>query len=124
MVVWHWCCGWSLEAGNVVVRSLEFGKDSMPALTLVITDPIERLLVEQALVFARELQTTATNSPDGQVLHNAEVCCLIKGREFLRNALTTVTQAQADAVEKKGHPPAFARAGLAATTKVATTNKS
>ena len=96
----------------------------MPPLTLVITDPTERLLVEQALVFVRELQATATNAPDGQVLHQAEGYCLIKGREFLRNALTTVTQAQADAVEKKGHPPASARAGLAVTTKVATTNKS
>ena len=71
-----------------------------PPLNLTITDPTERLIVEQALTFARELQKTATASPDGLVLHNAEGFCMLQGREFLRTALATVLQAQADAPEK------------------------
>ena len=78
------------------------------------------MIVEQALVFARELQTTATASPDGRVLHNAESVCFLQGREFLRTALETVLQAQADAVEKKGPRPAAAAADRVATTRAAT----
>ena len=91
-------------------------------LTLTVTDPTERLLVEQALAFARELRKSA--SPDGRVLRNAESFCVVQGREFLRTALATVLQAEADAVEKKGSRPDAAPAGPAATTKVATTAKS
>ena len=96
----------------------------MTPLTVTVTDPTERLLVEQVLAFARELQATATNSPDGQVLRNAEGFCLNQGRELLRTALTTVVQAQADAVEKKGRRPGSVRAVPDATTRVATTSKS
>ena len=96
----------------------------MPPLALTITDPTERLLVEQALAFARDLQATATNSLDGQVLRNAEGFCLKQGREFLRTALTTVVQAQAEAVEKKGRRPGSAPAARDGTTKAATISKS
>jgi len=96
----------------------------MPPLTLTITDPTERLLVEHALAFARDLQSTATNALDGQVLRNAERFCLQQGREFLRTALTTVVQAQAEAVEKKGRRPESAPAVRDGTTKAATINKS
>ena len=92
-----------------------------PPLTLTITDPTERMIVERALVFARELQTTATASPDGRVLHNAEAFCFLQGREFLRSSLETVLQAQAEAVEKKGPRPAAVSADRVATTKAATT---
>ena len=97
----------------------------MPSpLNLTITDPTERLLVEQALAFARELRKTAASSPDGRVLRNAESFCVVQGREFLRTALATVLQAEADAVENKGSRPDAARADSAATTKVATAAKS
>lgn len=98
----------------------------MPAapLTLAITDPTERLIVERALAFARELQATATASPDGRVLHNAESFCFFQGREFLRASLETVLQAQADAVEKKGSRNAGVPAVRVATTKAATTTAS
>jgi len=92
--------------------------------TLTVTDPTERLLVEQALAFARELRKTASASPDGRVLRNAESFCVVQRREFLRTALATVLQAEADAVEKKGFRPDAAPAGPAATTKAATTAKS
>lgn len=97
----------------------------MPSpLNLTIADPTERLLVEQALAFARELRKTASASPDGRVLRNAESFCVVQGREFLGTALATVLQAEADAVEKKGSRPDAARADSAATTKVATAAKS
>ena len=93
-------------------------------LNLTITDPTERLLVEQALAFARELRRTASASPDGRVLRNAESFRVVQGREFLRTALATVLQAEADAVEKKGSRPGAAPADPAATTKATTTAKS
>ena len=93
-------------------------------LNLTITDPTERLLVEQALAFARELRKTAAASPDGAVPRNAEAFCLVQGREFLRTALATALRAEADGVEKKGSRPAVAPAEPAATTKAATTAKS
>jgi hypothetical protein len=95
-----------------------------PPLTLALTDPTERLLVEQALAFARELRKTAAASPDGRVLHDAESFCLLQGRAFLRTALTTVLQAQAEGVEKKGYRPAAVPVARVATTRVATTAKS
>ena len=93
-------------------------------LNLTVTDPTERLLVEQALAFARELRRTASASPDGRVLRNAESFCVVQGREFLRTALATVVQAEADAVEKKGSRPDAVPAEPDATTKAATTAKS
>jgi hypothetical protein len=95
----------------------------MLPLTVTITDPLERLLVERALAFVRELRTTATNSPDGQVLHNAEGFCLDEGREFLSTVLTTVVQAQADEVEKRGRRRGSVRADRGGTTRAATTTR-
>ena len=100
------------------------GKEPMTPLTLTITDPTERLLVEHAMSFVRELKTTATTAPDGRVLHDAEAFCLNRGREFLRTVLTTAVQAQAEAVEKKGRRPASVPADRDATIKAATTTKS
>ena len=113
--------GKEIETIPFPIRSL--GRNSMPTptpLKLTITDPTERLLVEQALAFARELRRTAATSPDGLVLRRAESFCVLQGREFLRTALATVAQAEADAVEKKGPRPDAAPADPAATTKVAT----
>jgi len=93
-------------------------------LNLTVTDPTERLLVEQALAFARELRKTASSSPDGRVLRNAEAFCVVQGREFLLTAMKTVLEAEADAVEKKGLRPGVAPAVSAATTKAITASKS
>lgn len=68
--------------------------------------PLEALLVEQALLLARQLQTTADAAPDGQVLARVEAAALPAGREFTRTAVEATLQAQADAAEKKGHPAA------------------
>jgi hypothetical protein len=72
--------------------------------------PLEALLVEQALLLARQLQTTADTAPDGQVLARVEAAALPDGREWTRRAVEAALQAQADAAETKGRPAAPAPA--------------
>jgi hypothetical protein len=61
----------------------------------------EALIMEQARLFARELEQTCNQAPDGQVLEQAESVILQHGREFLRAALQASLQHQARDVEKK-----------------------
>jgi hypothetical protein len=61
----------------------------------------EALILEQALMFARELERTCNQAPDGQVLNQAEGVILKQGREFLRAALQASLQQQAQDAEKK-----------------------
>lgn len=77
----------------------------------------EALLMEQALLLARELRRTCNEAPDGQVLDHAESLILTQGREFLRLALQASLQEQAQEAEKKGRRPERARASASATTK-------
>jgi hypothetical protein len=77
--------------------------------------PLEALLVEQALLMARELQAAADAAPDGRVLADAELVAVRAGRELTRKALEAALQAQAEGAEKRGHPPAPAAAAGAAT---------
>ena len=96
----------------------------MTPTTFTFTDPTEILLIKQALGFVRELKKTSNSSPDGQVLHNVESFCLKQGREFLRQAMTTILQSEAPEVEKKGYRREFAAVDSDAITKVATISKS
>jgi hypothetical protein len=95
----------------------------MAATTFTAQNPTEALILEQALAFARQLTRVADGAPDGQVLALAERCVLSQGREFLRQSLATVLQAQAEQVEKKGHRFAPVAADSAATTKANRRNK-
>jgi hypothetical protein len=70
--------------------------------------PLEALLVEQALLLARQLQETATDAPDGTVLSAVEAAAVPATRELARRAVEAALQQQADAVEKKGHRTASA----------------
>jgi hypothetical protein len=72
--------------------------------------PLEALLVEQALLLARQLQQTAADAPDGQVLTRVETAAVPAGRELTRRAVEAVLQAQAAAAEKKGRPAGTAPA--------------
>ena len=81
--------------------------------------PFESLVLEQALAFAREMEATANNAPDGKVLDQIELLTLSKGRELLRAILTGAAQQQAEAVEKKGRRPAPVNAHKPAETKAA-----
>jgi hypothetical protein len=61
----------------------------------------EALIMEQALLFARELERTCNQASDGQVLDQAEGVILKQGREFLRASLQASLQHQAPDAEKK-----------------------
>lgn len=85
--------------------------------TVEVNTPLEALLVEQALLMARELQQVADQAPDGHVLEQAEAAALTAGRELMRQALQAALQTQADAAEKKTRRVAPAPAGGSATSK-------
>jgi hypothetical protein len=69
--------------------------------TVEVTTSLEAVLVEQALLMARELQQAADDAPDGQVLERAETTALAAGRDLIRRGLEAALQAQAAAAEKK-----------------------
>jgi hypothetical protein len=77
----------------------------MPVQTIEFTTPLQRAILERALLLAQELERTANAAPDGAVLRRTEQLILEQGREFLRQSLQATLQAQADAVEKKGLRP-------------------
>jgi hypothetical protein len=72
--------------------------------------PLEALLLEQALLLARQLQQAADAAPDGQVLAQVEALAVPAGRELTRQAVQATLQAQAQAAEKKGRRRAAAPA--------------
>jgi hypothetical protein len=71
--------------------------------------PLEALLVEQALLLARQLQQAADAAPDGHVLAAVEAAAVPAGRELTRQAVEAALQAQAEAAEKRGRRAAPAR---------------
>ena len=80
-------------------------------------DQVERLIMEQAELFARALRESADQAADGKVLACAERVAMEQGREFVRKALSITLQGQAEAVEKKGPVLDAVAAVIAATTK-------
>jgi hypothetical protein len=72
--------------------------------------PLQALLVEQALLLAKQLEATADAAPDGLVLARVEALAVPAARELARQAVQATLQAQAQAAEKKGRPPAAAPA--------------
>jgi len=72
--------------------------------------PLEALVVEHALLLARQLQKTADGAPDGEVLARVEAAALPAARELARKAVEAALQAQAGAIEKRGRRPAPAAA--------------
>jgi hypothetical protein len=84
---------------------------------LQANNAVEAIIVEQARLFARELQRTCNQAPDGQVLDQAEGVILKQGRDFLRIALQASLQEQAKAVKKKGRRSVPARVNVAVMTK-------
>jgi hypothetical protein len=75
--------------------------------------PLQALLVEQALLLAKQLETTADAAPDGQVLARVEALAVPAARELARQAVQATLQAQAEAAEKKGRPAASVPVGAA-----------
>ena len=68
--------------------------------------PLQALLLEQALLLAKQLQATADAAPDGQVLAKVEALAVPTARELARRAVEATLQAQAERAEKKGRPAA------------------
>jgi hypothetical protein len=79
--------------------------------------PVQRLIVEQAFVLAKELESAADSAPEGQVIDRCESLLLGHGRDFLRRALESTLQSRAEALEKKGAPPGPARVARQAGTR-------
>lgn len=82
----------------------------MTQRTFQAQTPLQALLLEQALLLARQLEQTADNAPDGQVLARVEALAVPAARELARQAVQATLQAQAEQAEKKGRPPGAARA--------------
>lgn len=80
--------------------------------------PLQALLVEHALLLARQLEATAHDAPDGQVLGAVEAAAVPAARELARKAVEATLQQQAPAVEKRGRRGArAARAGAPRATR-------
>jgi hypothetical protein len=82
----------------------------MITLTVQCRDDAERLAVEQALAFVRQLRQLAADAPDGAVLPTCAQAALASGRTLLRDTLAAALQGRVDAAEQKGGPPAVAPA--------------
>jgi hypothetical protein len=65
---------------------------------------VQRLIIEQAFVLAKELESAADSAPDGQVIDRCESLLLGNGRDFLRRVLESTLQSRAELLEKKGAP--------------------
>ena len=78
----------------------------MNSRTFRAETPLQTLLVEQALLLAKQLEQTADAAPDGQVLARVEALAVPAARELARQAVQATLQAQALTAEKKGRPVA------------------
>ena len=85
--------------------------------TLVARTAFQRLMMEQALAMAQELEHAGAASPDGQVLDQLETLAVARGRAFTRDALQGALQSQVDDLEKKLRQAAAADAAGSGTTK-------
>jgi hypothetical protein len=80
--------------------------------------PLQALLVEHALLLARQLEATANATPDGQVLGVLEAAAVPAARELARKAVEATLQQQAPAAEKRGRRGVRARrAGVPRSTR-------
>ena len=66
--------------------------------------------LQQAAHFLAEMHQLAQAAPGGAVLQAVEGHALDGGRQFLRAAVQSAAQQRIDSDEKKGAPPAAARA--------------
>lgn len=95
---------------------------SQPAVTP--QSEFQRVVLEQALAYAQQLERTAQSAPAGQTLDSCERIVLDQGRQFLRDTLAAALQQQIHQGEKKGLPPAPALADSPAATRARTRARS
>ncbi len=82
----------------------------MPTGTFVYRDDAERRAIEAAIAFVTEMHQLALLAPPGLVLDRCEQQALAQGRALLRDTVQRAVQARVGDAEKKGAPPAPARA--------------
>ena len=92
--------------------------------TLSAQTPLQRLVVEKALILARELEVKAMSAAAGTVVDACEEVVMGLGRQFLLDSLGASLQARADAAQKKGLPPGPAAAAGRSGTRAARNGKS
>lgn len=66
--------------------------------------PLQRLIVEQAYVLAREIEAASDSAPEGQIIDRCESLLLTGGRDFLKKTLEITLQNRTETLEKKGAP--------------------
>jgi len=85
--------------------------------TLTAETAFQRLMMEQALAMAKELEDAGDAAPDGQVMDQLETLAVARGRDFTRDALQGALQRQVNELEKKLRHAAAADAAKRDTTK-------
>jgi hypothetical protein len=66
-----------------------------------ILDESEKLFLELAKSYYRDLRHAAENAPAGKILRHVEVVVQEKGRELVRQSFENIMQEQNDVLEKK-----------------------
>jgi ABC-type Na+ transport system ATPase subunit NatA len=74
----------------------------MSQLIIEYSDGTERLALEQAIAYVRDLHRLAQTTPDGTVLKVCEALALASGREMLRTTLSTALKGRVATAEQKG----------------------
>lgn len=92
----------------------------MPEQPIIPETPLQRVILEQALALARQLEQAAAAAPPGLLLDRCELAALGHGRQFLRDALTSALEQQIAQGEKRGRPPAPAPADRPGATRAGT----
>jgi hypothetical protein len=82
----------------------------MPTFTFECQNEAQLAALQQAAHFLAELHQLAQAAPGGAVLRAIEGHALDGGRQLLRAAVQSAAQQRIDRDEKKGAPPAAARA--------------
>lgn len=82
----------------------------MPTFTFECQNEAQFAALQRAANFLTEMHQLAQAAPCGQILHTLEGHALDGGRQLLRQLLQSAAQQRIDLDEKKGAPPAAARA--------------
>lgn len=72
----------------------------MPTLTIEYATDAERLQIERAIAFARELQHLGVTAPHGTVLDTCERFALTAGRQLLVDTLEAAIRTRAEGEKK------------------------
>lgn len=89
-------------------------------IAITVESPMDKLLVEHALVMSQELRAATFRAPHGQVFDSCEDSAVNRGRDFIRTAIQTASQEFIDDAEKKGLPCEPVHADIHASTKAPT----